>query len=55
MPKRLLRLFGIKTDDEIKREVEQEEPLKKARKAIDLGEGVLAELERLDPQRGRRR
>jgi hypothetical protein len=46
------RLFNIKSDRQITKEVLHETRVKRAREAIHLGERVLAELEALE-QRGR--
>jgi hypothetical protein len=49
----LQRLFRVKTDREIVKEVLAEPRVKRARATIHLGERVLAELEAVEHRRGK--
>jgi hypothetical protein len=48
------RLFGVKDDEQIRREVEREPSMRRAQRSFDKGEAVLAELEALERRRSRR-
>jgi hypothetical protein len=51
---RIVRSLGLKSDAEIRQEVESEPQIKRAQRAIRLGERTLNELEALERRNGKR-